>query len=240
MTAQDEVRDAFNVIANNQVLSGLRLTARSFELAHMLGDHMTNDNIVDGMVHILNDRVRSDKLLAPTVIVATVGAGDELRRIVGATDTGSNLSKFEIAVKESGRQRIYFPVNIRNQHWIVILVDFLQRTFSYGDSLDNVGRDDKIMRGLERWLKRFPGERPFKEGNALECGEQNDAVSCAYCMVNAIERSLWKDALWTVELKRVYRADWFNKLARYQAESVRSDLPPKIGVKLTNIHAQLH
>lgn len=214
--AQDDGRTIFHVIGSNQSISAaLLVDVKSRALTRILGDNFTNDNIVDAMVTVLRDRAAQDLSVATKAIIATVCCANELRRIVKSSDGGPNLDRFENLVKSCGRTVILFPVNLDNQHWISIKVDFDTRTFSYGDSLD-YSRDANVMRGLSRWLKRFPGVA-FTEGAELPCGEQNDGFSCAFCMMNAMEHDLWNDALWTADRKRAYRLRWFIQLARFQA-----------------------
>lgn len=86
---------------------------------------MTNDGIVDGMVHVLSEQVGRDRQWATMVIIATVCVAEELRKVVKPTDKGNNLARYEVAVKESVRSIIFIPVHIPAQsHWALIMVDF--------------------------------------------------------------------------------------------------------------------
>lgn len=43
------------------------------------------------------------------------------------------LYKYELCVKDDGLQKLYFPVHVSENHWIVGMINFKKKSISFGE-----------------------------------------------------------------------------------------------------------
>ncbi|CDO73700.1 hypothetical protein BN946_scf185015.g28 [Trametes cinnabarina] len=102
------------------------------------------------------------------------------------SESPSLLQILKAQLLDGPRKRLYFPVNVDNNHWVAFCVDFESRSISYSDS--QVPASDKakptrtisrIIDALWAWAVDEFSEAIRNQGNALVHGVQRDSSSCA-------------------------------------------------------------
>ncbi|KAI0825548.1 hypothetical protein BC629DRAFT_1586451 [Irpex lacteus] len=202
-------------------------------LATLLSDKPLNDEIINMLVaHLGTSRVRHhpdharSTVLAPTYLIDWVrscyGQSNRKGKGLACTPTGSLLD-LQRPFSKKQRKFLFCVANIRNQHWILVRIDFVAQTIAYGDS--NADRDDApnnaikaVLKNLSIWLVNEFGTEFKVLGNILPCGRQQDAVSCGVCAVNALAHNLFGDTdpLFVHANRRLIRVEYFILLAREQ------------------------
>ncbi|KAF8123817.1 hypothetical protein K438DRAFT_2003182 [Mycena galopus ATCC 62051] len=107
------------------------------DLREFPGTVWLTTNNVDIMMEDLAERVVSDPELADRVIVAPLAF--------------TNASE----IKEKKKEKIVFPANGGNCHWIAGVIDFPNNSMDFGDMKPNCFQPPVILiKGLQRWLQK--------------------------------------------------------------------------------------
>lgn len=175
------------------------------------------------MAFVLDARVARTPEIRGTAMFASIDLGRHLPEIAAVQKeiqraTTEVLDRYERMVKKV--RHLLIPLNINNEHWVAVCVDFETKIWRYGDSFGpKKSRPARALKGLERWLQRLGGK--FVEGKALEIGDQTDGFSCGLCMMNALEKVVWPETLlWTSGARGAIRMNWFVVLAREHMRTV--------------------
>jgi len=85
---------------------------------------------------------------------------------------------------------------------------------------------NKILRGLEHWLKTsFHGS--FENlGQTLPIRTQKDVISCGVCALNALEHALLGVPLFTHDRRNLLRVQYFVKIAKLLLDHVSTTYAP--------------
>ena len=115
------------------------------ELAKLLGSFWLSDEHINMMVEVLLLDLKynpMDKVqLVNLSFTMEIGKVYEKLNLSDPAKKKTWLWKFEQQVKEKILEKLYFPLHIRQTHWIAGMIDFKRRTFSFGMSLKHQCRD---------------------------------------------------------------------------------------------------
>lgn len=103
-------------------------------LAKLLGTVWLNDDHIDMMMEELSKEVSSDPGLVDKVIIARLLFAQQVLN-VKERYTWKNaplLCHYEKHIKENNAKELYFPIHVNVNHWIVGLIDFKNKTISFG------------------------------------------------------------------------------------------------------------
>ncbi|KAG1863253.1 hypothetical protein DFJ58DRAFT_912422 [Suillus subalutaceus] len=171
-------------------------------------DRWLSDSLIDMMTANLNSRLgmarRHDVTIVSTHFSDTLLLARDISYHNQKYDVLENIKR-DVNIK----RYLYFPVHLRvSKHYIAFVIDFHNRTFAYGDSLDPKSRPELIINKLQWWFsKRFDGE--FKDlGPTLSHGHQVDSSSCGLFAINTIEHHVFGCTL-GIPNPASERARWF-------------------------------
>lgn len=131
------------ISATRQILTSLgwnlRLTylcgaVKSAHLAKLLGTTWLNDDHISMMMEDLSKEVESDPGLAKKVIIGTLCFSQQLLNVKGEYTRKSApiLCSYEKRIKSNDTEELYFPIHVNTNHWIAGLVNFKNKTISFG------------------------------------------------------------------------------------------------------------
>jgi hypothetical protein len=105
----------------------------TMDLAEFLSTVWLRTTNVDIMMEDLANRVAADPDLADKVLVAPMTFSQAiLGRKKGDDGKHPLLWRYEHEIKDEGKERIIFPVNLGNLHWITGEMDFNKKTIGFG------------------------------------------------------------------------------------------------------------
>lgn len=99
---------------------------------------LTTDHINAAIYHVYS-RLNLRSELASSNLVAPLSFSDAVMSYSTSSEKNTiptmhpYLQSYTNVFRSKKRARIYFPVNINNNHWIAVCVDFENRTVSYGE-----------------------------------------------------------------------------------------------------------
>ena len=69
-------------------------------------------------------------------------------------------------INDTNLAKLFIPINIDNEHWVLIVVDIFQRSIHYYDSC-HAGRDEQLQRlqNIERLMDDFETKKKSLEKN---------------------------------------------------------------------------
>ncbi|KAK6966380.1 hypothetical protein R3P38DRAFT_2816382 [Favolaschia claudopus] len=223
----DEAGKALKTMARDAPLTYGRQSVSTIDLREFLGTVWLKTNNIDIMMEDLADRVASDPGVAGKVIVAPLAFANAVlaaRKGEYTREKARLLHRYECEVKEHKKERIVFPANVANCHWIAGVIDFRHKTISFGDSMSEwVAPEERLVGGLMRWLQMQFGGGFSCEYDGLEHGNQQDNFSCGVVMENTCQRAIFPNTpLWIPRLAVRARLEHFLKYASTQVERVES------------------
>ncbi|KAF8207331.1 hypothetical protein K438DRAFT_1962263 [Mycena galopus ATCC 62051] len=204
-----------------------RQSISTLDLREFLGTVWLTTNNVDIMMEDLAERVASDPELADRVIVAPLAFTNAVlgaRKGEYTKGKAQLLHRYESEIKEKKKEKIVFPANVGNYHWIAGVIDFPNNSIDFGDSMPNCFQPPVILiKGLQRWLqKQFSDNFPCNY-DALEHGVQRDSFNCGVVMRNTCERALYPSTpLWIPRAAVRERLQHFLKYATKQVQEPKS------------------
>ncbi|KAG6893799.1 hypothetical protein C0992_008598, partial [Termitomyces sp. T32_za158] len=134
-----KLRDTRSVICDMEWDSQLKYQRGAVTKSHLcsfLSSAWLNDEHIDMMMEHIAQRVNTASQHATKVIVAPLSFAREIENLARQKITSFThqktplLCRYEARIKE-GVKKIYFPLNIQQQHWIAGFVDFEARTIGY-------------------------------------------------------------------------------------------------------------
>ncbi|KAJ7034214.1 hypothetical protein C8F04DRAFT_1350091 [Mycena alexandri] len=233
----DNVREELKTLGWKVPLTYCRGTASTMDLAQFLSTVWLKTNNIDIMMEDLAARVASDPELKDKVIVAPLAFSDTILGVKkGAYEKQGLLRRYEREIRDEGKERIIFPVNIGNKHWVAGEMDFNTQMIGFGDSMPTLfAPPHKLIKGLQNWgEKRL--ENTFQWNyDALEHGVQRDGFSCGIVMGNTVERRLYPTTpIWIPRAAVVARLRYFLKYAKCQVKKKA----PAVGVPPASKNAE--
>jgi hypothetical protein len=185
-------------------------------LSNLLASSELGCSVMDLMVNAVKSRVATLNALAESVIVGDSWLSAE---ILGARTKAAKkipsplLDKLRSEIATGASKRLILLVFLKDNHWIIVQVDFKKRHISWGDSLD-MGDPASFLHAVRWGLTKSTGGKRFTEGATLARGSQGDDVySCRVIAINTIEHALWNEPLWTKETQTLIRATKFQEVA---------------------------
>ncbi|KAJ7245054.1 hypothetical protein C8J57DRAFT_1082457 [Mycena rebaudengoi] len=216
--AIDAARAELKTMGWKAPLTYERGTTSTLDLREFLGTVWLKTTNINIMMEDLAERVASDPELADKAIVAQLAFADEVLGLKKGESTKrtSILHQYEREVKENGKEKIIFPANIGNKHWVAGVVDFIKKSIDFGDSMPGFFKPPaKLIRSLQKWLHRQFGEVFQSEYDGLEHGIQTDGYSCGIVMHNTAERAAYPSTpLWIPRAAVLARVQHFLKYAK--------------------------
>ncbi|KAJ7701595.1 hypothetical protein B0H16DRAFT_1483471 [Mycena metata] len=134
-SALEDVRTELGSMGWKAPLPYCNRTTTTLDLAEFLGSVWLRTTNVDIMMEDLRERVASDPELAAKVIVAPLAFSDAILGLKKGGEGNKLLKSYEREIREGGKEKIIFPANIGNQHWVGGEMDFKQATIGFGKSL---------------------------------------------------------------------------------------------------------
>ncbi|KAJ3765163.1 hypothetical protein FB446DRAFT_795330 [Lentinula raphanica] len=192
---------------------GVKIMA--YEFAPLLREVMLSSLVTQGMISYLQDRLHWDAVNSKKHYIC----GSGFAGFIAVAETrnklhGRCLQDIETAIQRQPNLQVWVPV-LREQHEVVIKIDFGARTIGYGDMLPNFSPPKAIADHLRRWIKLKYGQNFEWVGKATVAhGTQEDAISCIPGTANMISHGIWGDELWTDEKKMLDRVRWFVRLTQ--------------------------
>lgn len=183
---------------------------RSIDLAKFLSREWLWDQHIDMLMHGLADQVAADQDLKKKVVIAPIQFSIQItatsKSKTYTIDTATLLCRYQKHLKENDIEKLYFPVNINEIHWIAGLINFEKKEISFGKFLFNythavpnnaigdpmVPPDGKItlppgfLQSLEKWLRTVSACQFKYTGNTMVHGRQHDSFSCGIILANTV------------------------------------------------------
>lgn len=111
--------------------------ARSNALAQILGTGWVDDEYFAITIRSLQDRLGADKARSSKVAIAPLEFSNELRSVMrhykAKTAFNKQLGRTAKRILETDLETLYFPVHIRNNHWLAIVVNLRDCYYAYGE-----------------------------------------------------------------------------------------------------------
>jgi Ulp1 family protease len=135
-------------------------------------------------------------------------------KLMDESDKGYNYENVKRWLKYSGHflsdfDKIFFPINVGNYHWTLVVVDLKQKSVSYYDSIPSSTETKHSKRYCDGALSYINDvhsryEVAFDKSEwkiyTPKCPQQNDMSSCGVCVI-ANADFLSKDLLLNYEAK---------------------------------------
>ncbi len=111
------------------------------QLSYFLGTFWLSDDHINMMVEQILLDMHAERLKdAKYVHVAPLSFAQELRSVknklaLPLSDCCKTLLyKYELCVKEDGLQKLYFPIHVNKNHWIVGMINFKKKSIAFGEN----------------------------------------------------------------------------------------------------------
>ncbi len=252
LSSQSVLQESFHHIPNyvpemwlklpwdGKLLIGTYPPLNILEVAQLFASESISDTLVDAVMHVIQIRV----LKSGGDIRRTLVCDLTIQWALHRGKKGWSKNKYTSAkdfkairtiadrIKEERIQILFFPLFVRNNHWVVFEVDFDQKCISYGDSCDIPVVDDDLV-ALHTWLKHMGHTKKFVL-RTLPIALQDDTHSCGVIVWNSIEARIFSDAMWTPDSKHAHRVSYAIKLI--EAADQSSFIPVQVS-HLFNSHS---
>ncbi|KAF9065054.1 hypothetical protein BDP27DRAFT_1425230 [Rhodocollybia butyracea] len=178
---------------------------------------MLAKNVTQGMIAHLQDRLCWDPILSQQHYIC----GSEFLSFIVTAEERGRIAEQEVkawclwhireAVEQNPELQVWIPV-LREQHKVVIKVDFRSKTIGYGDTLKDFSAPKAVADCIQRWIKLQFGESFQWVGKLVVHGIQQDAISCIPGTANTIAHGIWGDKLWSMGKRMLDCVQWFVSL----------------------------
>ncbi|KAF8167513.1 hypothetical protein B0H34DRAFT_854442 [Crassisporium funariophilum] len=226
-----KARKSLQSLRWNATMAYCRRTTLTSQLSHFLGTFwLSNDHINMMVEEMLLDMHAERPEDLKYIQVASLSFARELRAVEEklalpfSARQKTLLHKYELLVKEDGLQKLYFPVHVTENHWIVGMVNFKKKSIAFADSLyalnKSSGAPTKFITALQTWLKYAFGKQFKSFGNSLDHVVQDDTYSCGIITANTIEHAVLNRPLCHSKCATEERLKWrgYMQNASYQAQ----------------------
>ena len=112
------------------------------QLSYFLGTFWLSDDHINMMVEEMLLEMHTTKPDGLKYVqVASLSFAHELRSVekklslLISNRRKTQLYKYELCVKEEGLQKLYFPIHISENHWIVGMINFKKKSIAFGEKL---------------------------------------------------------------------------------------------------------
>ncbi|KIY43701.1 hypothetical protein FISHEDRAFT_52985 [Fistulina hepatica ATCC 64428] len=206
----------------------IQLAARTPTLMSFLGESWFSGELIDMMMADFSIRVSAHCDLKDKVVIASLAFANEIASTKTSDYSSSKLlCCYAQLLAEGTIERLYFPVHVRQNHWIAACINLKTKIVTYGDSLSSIsGPPARFIKSLKRWLACAPlccDVEIIKDG--LEHGLQTDGFNCGPCTANTIEHAIFPDVpLWCPERTVETRIRLFNRFAAACLEQANAEM----------------
>ncbi|KAJ6608849.1 hypothetical protein B0H10DRAFT_2438833 [Mycena sp. CBHHK59/15] len=190
----------------------------NFNLASILSWQWLLDDHIDMMMADLAARAAADPelegkiIIAPLHFSAAITAGAKKKTYT--KEETPLLARYQEHIQKTSLTKLYFPVHVKENHWIAGVIDFKKRLIGTGDGC--VGKSippRTFIKDLKHWLKlQFGGKDFTYQGDSLEHGDQLDSSSCSIITGNTVAVDVFGDVLWSQEHAAAAHANCFMRL----------------------------
>ncbi|TFK60394.1 hypothetical protein BDN72DRAFT_779478 [Pluteus cervinus] len=224
---KDESRIALNHIPYQCAVSGFNksINLSTTDLALFLSNEWINDDMIDaGVAYILKQLgPRSRKSVATCHFIPFLDAAHQR----STTFQPRRSSLLDNMVQTQTLDVLYIPMHVFGNHWTLLEMDLVSRTFSYADSLDGSALPPaQSLQLLEWWYNALlpaaaGGRAPFCiVPPSFEVASQKDMFSCGITVLSTLDYVLLQLPPWQHELRNSARMHWFLRLS---ADMMRLD-----------------
>ena len=210
---------------NMPVPSHVGFTTNTYSIC--LSDRWLNDDLIDLALKNLSVRQKNSLSAPKNVLIASHLLGCAVEKALQFRRWDAKyaplLCKYTSEIKEKPYTDLYTVVNINNNHWISLRVNFVLREISYGDSLDNrVAPPTQLIDAVFAWLDAHfcntirgskKKNRFTNQGNILEHGHQSDLYSCGIAAINSVSHAIFSDPIFNDSQKFYERLRLFEDVA---------------------------
>ena len=195
----------FDYLLWNTPLPYLRRNVTTTDLTPFLGTSWLNDDHINMMVEDINNWVNANEHLQGKILVAPLIFAANLQQVNKGLQGSKYLDWMIQMVTSLSLERIYFLVNINQNHWITAYIDFVKHSFGYGKTISlsfrlthKVTGDSllslydsptRLMTGLTCWLHKSSREKFICEGDSLCHGHQKDTY-CSFPTTSSLYNQL--------------------------------------------------
>lgn len=189
------------------------------ELQPLLAHSMLRSNVIDAMLAGVRRDMDLDTAstycieIQDLTIFYTLQNSPDIRAqyhssrsFTAARELGGRLASQHI-------DRLYLPLNVRGDHWALLVLEPRTCTVHYGDSLGRPmeGEDLSI---LHFWLGQHDPHHVWTVTEDAPIADQphNDDFSCGIILINAIRHSLFGEPLWTEDTRDLLRLNEYLRL----------------------------
>lgn len=220
-------------------LAGLPSIQRGTENAtNVFGLLLSNKWLTDNTLACMLDVVRSDYAQSREYNPNTCISDPYLGQGIRIGPNGATPTYYGGKLRNRTIERLFFPMNVQNLHWIAVNTDVPSYSVAVGDSYPSVTRPHikAIIADILRWLRYWvedSGLNPWTvDLFGIPMSLQHDSSSCGVTAVNAIHRLTVTDApAWTSGKSCWWRAYYFVRIVELgTTESVVSKLLLKIAI----------
>ncbi|KAJ7192803.1 hypothetical protein GGX14DRAFT_406017 [Mycena pura] len=159
----------------------LGTTWTTFNLAMVLGAAWLTDDHIDMMMADLSARVAAEPALVDKLLIAPLGFAMAITNAATSKtynrEDSTLLAQYEEHIKNVGLAQLYFPVNVRANHWIAGLVNFKEGLIGTG-KLDHRGilsspRTPRLNSAIGQIDTAVKLSRSRKKAKELDLGEED-------------------------------------------------------------------
>ncbi|KAF8157944.1 hypothetical protein B0H34DRAFT_797377 [Crassisporium funariophilum] len=138
------------------------------------------------------------------------------------------LYKYELHIKEGELLKLYFPVHVSKNHWIVGMVNFKKKSIAFADSLytwnKGPGAPIKFITALQTWLKHA-FRKQFK--SSLDHVVQDNTYSCGVFTANTIAHTILNRLICNSNYATEEQLKWFIYFASLYSAKSETATPSK-------------
>jgi hypothetical protein len=230
------------------------------QLSRFLGTFWLSDDHINMLVEEIFHNIHTERPeILKYVQVALLSFAQELRSVkkklaLPLPDHRKTLLyKYELRIKEDGLQKLYFPIHVSENHWIVGMVNFKKKSIAFGENqyysfnfddctdlfladslygmMKGSGAPTKFITALQTWLKASFGKRFKSFRNSLDHAVQDDGYSCGIITANTMAHAILNRPLCNSNHATEERLKWFIRFASlYPAKSASATLDKDINL----------
>ncbi|KAH6871759.1 hypothetical protein BKA70DRAFT_1484362 [Coprinopsis sp. MPI-PUGE-AT-0042] len=210
----EEVIDMLSQLPWKSPMEFERGNTTTFDLSYFLGTNWLTDDHINMMIQTISKRLEESPAPKKTLVAPLAFSVAITNLNLKEGTKHALLDRYRKRVVDDKVNRLYFPLNVNNNHWVTGVIDFETSTVCYGDSLSNywsTGVPRKFDAKLFRWLKQS-FRRAFKSEDTLPRADQNDGYSCGIITANTIEHNVFGTPLWEDKTATRHRIQWFKTM----------------------------
>jgi len=157
---EDDINNVYDILLSlgwNTKLPYLQEAVTTCLLSAMLSNEWLNDDHINMMMEELTQGLKSSINSKDKVMIAPLELSNELAQTRGCKQIYSRTSTpflylYAKRIQEKKTWRLYIPVHVNQNHWIVAYVDLENREISYGELIntDNIW-NSPFSRGFNTW-----------------------------------------------------------------------------------------